>query len=159
MAGSGRSTGAAGFLVQPGRGEPGQPSRMGSGRRGSGRREALGALLRQGRILLGGHVLDVMNTSFCEVAVDPETGAVEVTKYVAVCDVGKVLRMTSFEGQLHQAMFELPDPSQPAGTVAQVVQPGYMIGDRLLRAAMVAVAKGEPARPATPPGAAFDGMA
>ncbi len=53
----------------------------------------------------GGKVLDVMNTSFCEVAVDPETGAVEVTKYVVVCDPGKVLRMTSFEGQLHQAMF------------------------------------------------------
>ena len=54
---------------------------------------------------LGGKVLDVMNASFCEVAVDPETGAVEVTKYVVVCDPGKVLRMTSFEGQLHQAMF------------------------------------------------------
>ena len=53
----------------------------------------------------GGKVLDVMNASFCEVAVDPETGAVEVTKYVVVCDPGKVLRMTSFEGQLHQAMF------------------------------------------------------
>jgi CO/xanthine dehydrogenase Mo-binding subunit len=53
----------------------------------------------------GGHILDVMNTSFCEVAVDPETGEVEVTKYVVVCDPGKVLRMTSFEGQLHQAMF------------------------------------------------------
>jgi carbon-monoxide dehydrogenase large subunit len=52
----------------------------------------------------GGHILDVMNTSFCEVAVDPETGATEVTKYVVVCDPGKVLRMTSFEGQLHQAM-------------------------------------------------------
>ena len=46
-----------------------------------------------------------MNTSFCEVAVDPETGGVEVTKFVVVCDPGKVLRMTSFEGQLHQAMF------------------------------------------------------
>jgi carbon-monoxide dehydrogenase large subunit len=46
-----------------------------------------------------------MNASFCEVAVDPETGGVEVTKYVVVCDPGKVLRMTSFEGQLHQAMF------------------------------------------------------
>jgi CO/xanthine dehydrogenase Mo-binding subunit len=54
---------------------------------------------------LGGKVLDVMNTSFCEVAVDPETGGVEVTKFVVVCDPGKVLRMTSFEGQLHQAMF------------------------------------------------------
>ena len=53
----------------------------------------------------GGHVLDVMNTSFCEVAVDPDTGGVEVTKFVVVCDPGKVLRMTSFEGQLHQAMF------------------------------------------------------
>jgi len=52
-----------------------------------------------------GKVLDVMNTSFCEVAVDPETGGVEVTKFVVVCDPGKVLRMTSFEGQLHQAMF------------------------------------------------------
>ena len=46
-----------------------------------------------------------MNTSFCEVAVDSETGETEVTKYVVVCDPGKVLRMTSFEGQLHQAMF------------------------------------------------------
>ncbi len=52
-----------------------------------------------------GKVLDVMNASFCEVAVDPETGGVEVTKFVVVCDPGKVLRMTSFEGQLHQAMF------------------------------------------------------
>ncbi|NLT65916.1 MAG: xanthine dehydrogenase family protein molybdopterin-binding subunit [Acidobacteria bacterium] len=53
----------------------------------------------------GGHILDVMNASFCEVAVDPETGGIEVTKFVVVCDPGKVLRMTSFEGQLHQAMF------------------------------------------------------
>jgi CO/xanthine dehydrogenase Mo-binding subunit len=53
----------------------------------------------------GGRVLDVMNASFCEVAVDTETGGVEVTKYVVVADPGKVLRMTSFEGQLHQAMF------------------------------------------------------
>jgi CO/xanthine dehydrogenase Mo-binding subunit len=52
-----------------------------------------------------GKILDVMNASFCEVAVDPETGGVEVTKFVVVCDPGKVLRMTSFEGQLHQAMF------------------------------------------------------
>jgi CO/xanthine dehydrogenase Mo-binding subunit len=53
----------------------------------------------------GGHILDTMNTSFCEVAVDTETGETEVLKYVVVCDPGKVLRMTSFEGQLHQAMF------------------------------------------------------
>jgi CO/xanthine dehydrogenase Mo-binding subunit len=53
----------------------------------------------------GGHILDVMNASFCEVAVDTDTGGVEVTQFVVVCDPGKVLRMTSFEGQLHQAMF------------------------------------------------------
>jgi CO/xanthine dehydrogenase Mo-binding subunit len=53
----------------------------------------------------GGHILDVMNASFCEVAVDTETGGVEVTKFVVACDPGKVLRMTSFEGQLHQAMY------------------------------------------------------
>ncbi|MFC1495034.1 xanthine dehydrogenase family protein molybdopterin-binding subunit [Thermodesulfobacteriota bacterium] len=53
----------------------------------------------------GGHILDTMNAAFCEVAVDTETGEVEVLKYVVVCDPGKVLRMTSFEGQLHQAMF------------------------------------------------------
>jgi len=52
-----------------------------------------------------GLILDVMNASFCEVAVDTELGTVEVTKFVVVCDPGKVLRMTSFEGQLHQAMF------------------------------------------------------
>jgi molecular chaperone GrpE len=49
-----------------------------------------------------------------------------------------------FDPNVHQAMFELPDPSVPAGTVAQVVQPGYMIGERVLRPALVAVAKGGP---------------
>src|SRR5262249_9822848 len=49
-----------------------------------------------------------------------------------------------FDPHLHQAMFEIPDPSRPAGTVAQVVQAGYMIGDRVLRPALVGVAKGGP---------------
>ena len=49
-----------------------------------------------------------------------------------------------FDPNLHQAMYEVPDPAQPAGTVAQVVQPGYMIGERMLRPAMVGVAKGGP---------------
>jgi molecular chaperone GrpE len=39
-------------------------------------------------------------------------------------------------------MYEVPDPSVPAGTVVQVVQAGYMIGDRVLRPALVGVAKG-----------------
>jgi molecular chaperone GrpE len=47
-----------------------------------------------------------------------------------------------FDPNLHQAMYEVPDASVPPGTVVQVMQPGYMIGDRMLRPAMVAVAKG-----------------
>jgi molecular chaperone GrpE len=56
-----------------------------------------------------------------------------------------------FDPNLHQAMYEIPDPSQPAGTVAQVVQPGYMIGERVLRPALVAIAKGGPKAAAEPP--------
>jgi len=39
-------------------------------------------------------------------------------------------------------MFEVPDSSVPSGTVVQVVQAGYTIGDRVLRPALVGVAKG-----------------
>jgi molecular chaperone GrpE len=53
-----------------------------------------------------------------------------------------------FDPNMHQAMFELPDPSVPAGTVVQVVQPGYKIGERVLRPAMVGVSKGGPKAPA-----------
>jgi molecular chaperone GrpE len=49
-----------------------------------------------------------------------------------------------FDPNLHQAMFEVPDPSVPAGTVVQIVQPGYTIGGRVLRPALVAIAKGGP---------------
>jgi molecular chaperone GrpE len=49
-----------------------------------------------------------------------------------------------FDPNFHQAMYEIPDPSLPAGTVAQVVQPGYLIGERVLRPALVVVAKGGP---------------
>ena len=48
----------------------------------------------------------------------------------------------------HEAMFEVPDPQQPSGTVVQVIQPGYLLHDRLLRAARVGVAKGGPAKTA-----------
>jgi molecular chaperone GrpE len=47
-----------------------------------------------------------------------------------------------FDPNFHQAMYEVPDPEVPAGTVVQVVQTGYAIGERVLRPAMVAVAKG-----------------
>jgi molecular chaperone GrpE len=47
-----------------------------------------------------------------------------------------------FDPNLHQAMYEVPDQSVPSGTVAHVVQAGYMIGERILRPALVGVAKG-----------------
>jgi molecular chaperone GrpE len=50
-----------------------------------------------------------------------------------------------FDPHKHQAMFEVPDPTRPEGTVVQVVQTGYAIGDRVLRPAMVGIAKGGPA--------------
>jgi molecular chaperone GrpE len=46
-----------------------------------------------------------------------------------------------FDPNLHQAIAEVPAPGAQAGTVVNVVQPGYLIGDRLLRPAMVTVAK------------------
>ncbi|WP_439817938.1 nucleotide exchange factor GrpE [Zavarzinia sp. CC-PAN008] len=50
-----------------------------------------------------------------------------------------------FDSNFHQAMFEVPGTDQPAGTVVQVIQIGYVIHDRLLRPALVGVAQGQPA--------------
>jgi molecular chaperone GrpE len=47
-----------------------------------------------------------------------------------------------FDPNFQQAMYEVPDASVPAGTVVQVVQAGFMIGERVLRPALVGVAKG-----------------
>lgn len=48
-----------------------------------------------------------------------------------------------FDPNLHEAMFEVPGTGQPGGTIVQVVQSGYQMHDRLLRAAMVGVAKSD----------------
>ncbi|MDJ0895327.1 MAG: nucleotide exchange factor GrpE [Alphaproteobacteria bacterium] len=48
-----------------------------------------------------------------------------------------------FDPNLHQAMYEVPGTGKPAGTVVELMQPGYVLHDRLLRAAMVGVAKAE----------------
>ncbi len=49
-----------------------------------------------------------------------------------------------FDPNMHQAMFEVPDEAVQSGTVVQVIQSGYSIGDRVLRPALVGVAKGGP---------------
>ncbi|MEO1249178.1 MAG: nucleotide exchange factor GrpE, partial [Pseudomonadota bacterium] len=42
----------------------------------------------------------------------------------------------------HQAMIEVPTDDSPPGTVVQVMQPGYVLNGRLIRPALVGVAKG-----------------
>jgi molecular chaperone GrpE len=55
-----------------------------------------------------------------------------------------------FNPNFQQAMYEVPDASVPSGTVVQVVQAGYTIGERVLRPALVGVSKGgAKAAPAT----------
>ena len=49
-----------------------------------------------------------------------------------------------FDHNLHQASFEAERPGKPAGMIIEVLQPGYVLHDRLLRPAMVGVAKETP---------------
>lgn len=51
---------------------------------------------------------------------------------------------SKFDPNMHQAMFEVPRDDVPNGTVVQVIQSGYAIGERVLRPALVGVAKGGP---------------
>jgi len=55
-----------------------------------------------------------------------------------------------FDHNFHQAIFEAERPEEPSGSVIEVLQPGYVLHDRLLRPAMVGVAKGgtKPSEPA-----------
>ena len=57
-----------------------------------------------------------------------------------------------FDPNFHQAIFEAPDETVPAGAVSQVVQTGWTIGDRVLRPAMVGVSKGGPKTAPEPAG-------
>ena len=64
-----------------------------------------------------------------------------------------------FDPNLHQAMFEVPNPEVPNNTVLEVVQEGFVIGERCLRPAMVGVAKGGPKEAPKPEGNAEAGQA
>jgi molecular chaperone GrpE len=63
-----------------------------------------------------------------------------------------------FDANLHQAMYEVPTFDQAPGTVVQVMQAGYLIHDRLLRPALVGVAK-QPAGEAPPGSGKVDTIA
>lgn len=95
------------------------------------------------------------------VATDPAVAAlaegVDLTQrsLVATLERHGVKKLTPlgerFDPNFHQAMFEAPDESKPANTVIHVAQDGYVIGERMLRPAMVGVSKGGP-KPTTEPG-------
>jgi molecular chaperone GrpE len=56
-----------------------------------------------------------------------------------------------FDPNLHQAIAEVPGEGKPGGSIVNVVQTGYVIGDRLLRPSMVTVARKDSEPPTTPP--------
>lgn len=69
-----------------------------------------------------------------------------------------------FDPHKHQAVFEIPNTDVPEGTILQVMQAGFAIGDRILRPSMVGVSKGGPktageAKPAVTPGGEIDKQA
>ena len=90
---------------------------------------------------------------------------VEMTEreYLNVLERHGVKRMVSkgeiFSPHFHQPMMQVPNPDVPAGTILQVFQDGYTIGDRLLRAAVVTVAEGgpKPVKPADSAASNADG--
>ena len=55
-----------------------------------------------------------------------------------------------FDPHWHQAVFEIPNPDVPEGTILQVMQAGFAIGSRVLRPSMVGISKGGPKTPAKP---------
>lgn len=57
-----------------------------------------------------------------------------------------------FDPNMHQAMFEAPDPDIAKGLVSKVVQSGYKIGERVLRPALVGISAGAPKPPAAEDG-------
>ncbi len=105
-------------------------------------------------------VADNLNRALASVPENPGGGGEALAQLVAGLKLTEKELETAFERHhivkldplgekldphRHEAMFEMPDPNRPAGTIAQVMEPGYLLHDRLLRAARVGVAKGGPA--------------
>ena len=61
-----------------------------------------------------------------------------------------------FDPNFHEVMFETPMPGKENGQIIQVIEPGYVIKDRLLRAAKVGLAKSMDQESPTDPGATID---
>jgi molecular chaperone GrpE len=104
-------------------------------------------------------VADNLTRALNSVDIDPKTENEELSNlYIGIEMTDKELTNTfeqfniklidaigqKFDHNIHQAMFEVDDPDQPAGMVVQEIQKGYLLHDRLLRPAMVGVSKGGP---------------
>ncbi|MBI1203718.1 MAG: nucleotide exchange factor GrpE [Rhodopseudomonas sp.] len=91
--------------------------------------------------------IDDMQRELADPAVKAMIEGVELTERELMKSLEKygVRKFTpqgeKFDPNLHQAMYEVPNSDFPAGHVAQVVQSGYMIGERMLRPALVGVSK------------------
>jgi molecular chaperone GrpE len=99
------------------------------------------------------HALDEEIRTTADVGVKALLDGVELTEreLMNALDKHGVKRIEpkgeKFNPNFHQAMYEIEDVKVPSGTIMQVVQAGYLIGNRVLRPAMVAVSKGGPKAP------------
>ncbi len=75
----------------------------------------------------------------------------DLLNVMAKMGIQKVDTSGVFNPNVHEVMFEAPGTGQPAGTIIQVIEPGYMIHDRLLRPARVGVAAKEAATDSSNP--------
>ncbi len=97
--------------------------------------------------------LDAMAKSEASEALTSLIGGIEATErqLLAAFERQAIRKINplgeAFDPNFHRAMIEVEDPAHPPGTVVQVLQAGYVIHDRLLREALVAVSKAAPQAP------------
>ncbi len=64
---------------------------------------------------------------------------------ISIFEKNRIVRLETkgkkFDPNLHQAMTEIEDEASEVGTIVQEIQTGYMLGERLLRPALVGIAK------------------
>ena len=90
---------------------------------------------------------DALDETYKNILIGLEMTVQEVTKIMEKHGVRVISPMNEkFDYNLHQAMFEVPTDEVEAGTVVAVAQPGYVLHDRLVRPAMVGVAKAAPSQ-------------
>ena len=75
--------------------------------------------------------------------IEIENDYLKVSKEKKESNISHNYSRQQFDYNFHQAMFEAPSSDYKEGVIIEVVQPGYVLHDRLIRPAMVGVSKGE----------------